>query len=62
MKHINICIHFIRDCVNQCLIDVQHLLGIQNPSNLFTKPLDKVLHLKWLHCLQLDVAQENLTG
>ena len=62
MKHIDIRVHFVRDCVNRRLIDVQHLPGIQNPSDLFTKPLDKVLHLKWLHCLRLDVAQENLTG
>ena len=61
MKHINICVHFVRECINRRLIDVQHLPGIQNPSDLFTEPLEKVLHLKWLHCLRLDVTQENLT-
>jgi hypothetical protein len=60
MKHIDIRAHFIRDCVNRRLVDVQHLPGIQNPSDLFTKPLDRVLHQKWIHCLRLDVNQDKI--
>jgi len=58
MKHMDIRVHFIRDCVNHGFIDVQHIPGIQNPADLLTKPLEKVVHQKWLNCLRLDSSQE----
>lgn len=61
MKHIDICIHFIRKCVNWHLINVDHITGIKNPSDLHTKLLEKIIHFKWLHILRLDITQENLT-
>jgi hypothetical protein len=51
MKHIDIRIHFIRDCVNRRLINVDRVAGIENPSDLLTKPLEKIIHFKWLHIL-----------
>ena len=60
MKHIDIRIHFIRDCVNRQLINVEHIPGVENPSDILTKPLQWVTHRKWLHLLRLDVKQENL--
>ena len=48
MKHIDIRAHFIRDCVNRRLIDVHHILGIENPADLLTKPLHRNIHSKWL--------------
>jgi hypothetical protein len=39
MKHIDIQSHFIRDSVNKRLIDIHHIPGVENPADLFTKPL-----------------------
>ena len=60
MKHINLHIHFIRDCVNRHLINVKHIPGVENPSDLLTKPLERVTHEKWLHLIRLDIKQEKL--
>jgi hypothetical protein len=57
MKHINIRVHFILDCVNQHLIDVHHIPGIDNIADVLTKPLNKIIHAKWLKCLQMDKGQ-----
>ena len=57
MKHIDIRAHFIRDCVNKELIDVHHVPGTENPSDLLTKPLNKFIHEKWLTTLRLDAGQ-----
>jgi hypothetical protein len=62
MKHIDITEHFIRDCVNRGVIDVQHVPGIQNPADLLTKPLAKPTHEKWLTHIRLDIQQELLDG
>ena len=57
MKHIDIRAHFIRDCVNDGVIDVTHIPGVENPADLLTKPLDKTIHRKWLQRIRLDVDQ-----
>jgi Reverse transcriptase (RNA-dependent DNA polymerase) len=57
MKHIDIRAHFICDCVNKELIDVHHIPGTENPSDLLTKPLNKFIHEKWLTTLRLDTGQ-----
>ena len=57
MKHIDIRAHFICDCVNKELIDVHHVPGTENPSDLLTKPLNKFIHEKWLTALRLDAGQ-----
>ena len=57
MKHIDIRTHFIRDCVNDGVIDVTHIPGVENPADLLTKPLDKTVHRKWLQRIRLDVDQ-----
>jgi hypothetical protein len=48
MKHIDIRAHFIRDSVNKSLIDVHHIPGSENPSDLMTKPLHRTIHQKWI--------------
>ena len=48
MKHIDIQAHFIRDSVNRRLVDVHHIPGTQNPADLLTKPLKRVIHEKWV--------------
>jgi hypothetical protein len=62
MKHIDIRAHFIRDCVNHGVVDVQHIPGIENPSDLLTKPLDRIVHEKWLTSLRLNINQEKVVG
>ena len=48
MKHIDIHAHFIRDSVNRRLVDVHHIPGTQNPADLLTRPLKRIVHQKWL--------------
>ena len=57
MKHIDIHTHFIHDCVNNHLINVHHIPGTENVANILTKPLNKIIHTKWLKCLQMDEGQ-----
>jgi hypothetical protein len=62
MKHIDIRAHFIRSCVNRKIIDVHYIPGIHNPADLLTKPLEKVIHFKWLDRIRLDVTQQSIQG
>jgi hypothetical protein len=57
MKHIDLREHFIRDCVNNRHIEVIHIPGIENSADLLTKPLDSVIHKKWIQSLRLDSVQ-----
>jgi hypothetical protein len=61
MKHIDIRAHFIRLCVNQKIINVHHIPGVQNPADLLTKPLDKIIHFKWLERTCLHINQNKLS-
>lgn len=62
MKHIDIQAHYIRDCMNAHAIDIHHISGADNPSDLLTKPLNKIIHTKWLACLRLDVGQGGVSA
>jgi hypothetical protein len=53
MKHIDIRYHFICHCVNQQLIDVVHIPGVSNMSDVLTKALDTLTHEKWASMLNL---------
>jgi hypothetical protein len=57
MKHIDVRIHFIRDCVNKGLIDVHHIPGIDNYADLLTKILGSNIHLKWLERIGMLAGQ-----
>ena len=57
MKHIDIHAHFIRECVNNKIIDVHHIPGTNNPADMLTKPLQKIIHAKWLKSLRMDADQ-----
>lgn len=48
MKHIDIRIHFIRDCVTKKLILVLYIPGNENLSDILTKPLGPQIHSKWV--------------
>ena len=41
-KHIDICHHYIRKQVETKVIDLYHIAGEENPTDLFTKPLPVV--------------------
>jgi hypothetical protein len=62
MKHIDITEHFIRDCVNRGVIDVQHIPGVENPADLLTKSLTNLTHTKWVNRIRLNIQQEMLEG
>jgi hypothetical protein len=62
MKHIDIRAHYIRDCVNKRSIDVHHIPGVDNPADLLTKPLAKIIHSKWLTRLRLDAGQGGVSS
>jgi hypothetical protein len=55
MKHIDIRKHFIRDIINKGLIDIIHIPNSDNPADIFTKPLAKILHQRWCQLMRLDL-------
>ena len=61
MKHMDIRMHYIRDCVNRAVIQIKHIPGVENPADLFTKGLEKLIHCKWLGIIRLDVDHDSLT-
>lgn len=61
MKHINICSHFIRNCINRKPIHILHISNNLNIADLFTKLLHCVLHKHWVELLQLDLGQEGVS-
>jgi hypothetical protein len=62
MKHMDIRIHFVRECVNAGIINIFHIPGTENSADLFTKQLEKVIHQKWLTSLRITVDQEKISG
>jgi hypothetical protein len=60
MKHIDIRAHFIRDSVNRQIMRVNHIPRVENPADLLTKPLEKVIHAKWLQWIRLDTDQPSM--
>lgn len=57
MKHIAIREHFIRDCISKRQIDIIYILNTENYSDIFTKPLHRILHTRWVTMLKLDAGQ-----
>lgn len=57
MKHIDIRAHFIRNQVNKGLIDVIRISGKENPADVFTKPLARIMHKSALEMLGVDTGQ-----
>ena len=52
-KHIDICYHFIRQCVEEKKISLYYVKGAENPADMFTKNLGKVKFLKFRSQLRL---------
>jgi hypothetical protein len=44
-KHIDICHHYIHECVSDGQITLQHVPSVDNIADVFTKALPKVLHI-----------------
>ena len=42
-------------------MDVHYIPGVQNSTDLLTKPLKKIIHLKWLKHICLHVSQSSLS-
>jgi hypothetical protein len=57
MKHIDLRYHFIRWCVNNDIIDIFYIPGVDNIADLFTKALPLPAHSKWVRLLELDSVQ-----
>ena len=57
MKHIDIRAHFIRNQVNSGTIDVIRISGKENPADVFTKSLARVLHANALRMLGVNAGQ-----
>lgn len=53
MKHIDICDHFIQDCINKKLITVLRIAGLDNIADKSTKSLACMLHSHGLELLGL---------
>jgi hypothetical protein len=57
MKHIDLRFHFIRDCVQKRQIDVIYVPRTENVADLFAKPLNRIMHRRWVDLLGLDRDQ-----
>jgi transposase InsO family protein len=55
MKHVHRAYHWIRDHVEQGNITVSHVPGVDNPADIFTKPLGRVKFSKFREMLGLRV-------
>lgn len=58
-KHIDIHHHYIRERVKQGEIEVIHIPSIQNPADLFTKPLGRINHSHLINLLGLRPQLES---
>lgn len=57
MKHIDLRAHYIRNQVNLGVIEVTRVSGKENPADVFTKALSRVLHKGALTMLGVDAGQ-----
>lgn len=54
MKHIDIREHYIRQCVNDGVIEMKRVEGRANPADVFTKGLGRVAHEQAVKLLGMD--------
>ena len=53
-KHIDICHHYIRECIAAGEISLIQIPSEENLADIFTKPLPCVIHQKLVRALKLD--------
>ena len=56
VKHIDIRHHYVRERVKEGDIIIEHVPSIDNPADLFTKPLTRAVHHG--HCLTLRLCED----
>ncbi|XP_020682782.2 uncharacterized protein LOC110099833 [Dendrobium catenatum] len=61
-KNIEIDFHFIRDCIRNRHLEVQHICSTEQPADLFTKALSAQRHLYLCNKLTLQTATVSLRG
>jgi len=42
-KHIRYTYHFVRECIKDNILDLKHIPGTENPADMMTKPLPRIL-------------------
>jgi len=52
-KHIDICYHYIRECIEDNKVSVVFIPGNDNPADMFTKNLDRLKFVKFREQLGL---------
>jgi len=53
-KYIDICYHYVKECIEKKKIDIFFIEGTNNPTDMFTKNLDHVKFLKFKESLGLE--------
>ena len=53
-KHIDICFHYIRECVEKKKVELMFIPGTENPADMFTKNLGRILFYKFRSQLGLE--------
>ena len=53
MKHINICYHYIRECLASCKATLNHVMSKDNAADIFMKALDPKQHTKLMSLLRM---------
>ena len=56
VKHIDIRHHYVRERVEEGDIVIEHVPSVDNPADLFTKPLTRAIHHG--HCLALHLCED----
>lgn len=56
MKHVHRAYHWIRDHIERGLISISHVPGVDNPADIFTKPLGRVKFYKFREMLGLRLG------
>jgi len=56
-KHIEICHHWVRDLVNDKILDIQSCHDPEQTADILTKPLPKLKHQKHRHEMGMGTAE-----
>jgi len=56
-KHIEICHHWVRDLVNDKILDVQSCRDLEQTADILTKPLPKPKHQRYRREMGMGAAE-----
>ena len=54
VKHINICHHYIQELMKSGALTIEKIPSSENPADLFTKPLSRDHHHRFLRMLNIN--------